>query len=251
MILPSEHHSSPRSYWIGFAHGAGLPAVILAATFVGIGSVCRDFGFSLPWTLLACCLIWAGPAQLILVSGLGLGASPIAVALAVTLSSVRLLPMVVSIMPYLRAAHPRRPALYLCGHLVAISMWVEGLRLLPNVPVERRIPFYLGLGSALILTSMVAAFVGHQLASSMPVPFAAGLLFLTPVFFLLSLLRNAKDRIDRFSIVAGFFGLLAASPFGGGFELFFAGVGGGTLAYLVARGWSPFQKARDETFHDS
>ena len=201
--------------------------------------------------MLACGLIWAGPAQLILVSGLGLGASPVAVALAVTLSSVRLLPMVVSIMPLLRAGNPRRPVLYLCAHMVAISMWVEGLRLLPGLAAERRVPFYLGLGTALILTSMVAAFVGHQLATSMPVHFAAGLLFLTPVFFLLSLMRNAKDRIDRFSIVAGFFGLLAASPFGGGFELFFAGVGGGTLAYLVERGWTPFKKAKEGEVHDA
>ncbi|WP_163596267.1 AzlC family ABC transporter permease, partial [Klebsiella pneumoniae] len=71
---------------------------------------------------------------LILVNGLGAGGTWLAVGLTVGLSSVRLLPMVVSLLPYLRAGKPRHPlTMMLCAHMVAISIWVEGLRLLPKV----------------------------------------------------------------------------------------------------------------------
>jgi len=148
-------------YRRGLRASAALPAVILAATFIGIGSVCADYGMPLAWALLATLLIWAGPAHLILVGGLGSGASWVALALTVGLSSVRLLPMVVSLLPYLRLKdrHPLIAAL--CAHMVAISIWVEGLRLLPQVDAEGRVPFFLGLGTGLLASiGALGPFIG-------------------------------------------------------------------------------------------
>ena len=49
-------------------------------------------------------LVWAGPAQVILISALGAGATSVETALAVGLSSVRLLPMVISLLPLIKDA---------------------------------------------------------------------------------------------------------------------------------------------------
>lgn len=224
-----------RWYRRGLRAAVGLPAVILAATFIGIGSVCADYGMPLLWALLGTVLIWAGPAQLILVGGLGAGGSWLAVGLTVGLSSVRLLPMVVSLLPYLRlkGRHPLVGAL--CAHLVAISIWVESLRLLPHVPAEGRVPFFLGLGTGLLFSATASTAVGYGLAGIIPAAFAAGLLFLTPIFFLLSLFATARFLSDWLAIGSGFFGLLAASLAGDGLELLYAGLGGGTLAYGLGR----------------
>ena len=80
---------------------------MLFGTFVGIGALGHDFGFSLLWMLLSTALIWAAPAQVILISALGSGAGAIEAAIAVTLSGVRRLPMVVALLPMLRTEGTR------------------------------------------------------------------------------------------------------------------------------------------------
>ena len=76
--------------------------------------------------ILATLLIWAAPAQVILISTLG-SASLIEVALAVSLSSVRFMPMVVALLPMLKDANTRPHQLILPAHLTAISAWVEAM----------------------------------------------------------------------------------------------------------------------------
>ena len=51
--------------------------LVLIGTYVGIGALAHDYGFSLGWALLSTLLVWAGPAQVILVSALGSGATPV------------------------------------------------------------------------------------------------------------------------------------------------------------------------------
>ncbi|MDP2803934.1 MAG: AzlC family ABC transporter permease [Phreatobacter sp.] len=228
-------------YRRGLRAAVALPAVILAATFIGIGSVCADYGMPLAWAVLATVLIWAGPAHLILVGGLGSGASWLAIALTVGLSSVRLLPMVVSLLPYLRLQNRHPVMAIVCAHLVAISIWVESLRLLPQIDGEGRVPFFLGLGTGLLASATTATVVGYGLAGIIPHAFAAGLLFLTPIFFLLSLFATARVLSDQLAIGFGFFGLLLGALAGDGLELLYAGLGGGTLAYGLAR----LKRARD------
>jgi predicted branched-subunit amino acid permease len=51
----------------------------------GVGALAHDYGFSLEWVLLSTVLVWTAPAQVILLSALGAGASPLEAALAVGL----------------------------------------------------------------------------------------------------------------------------------------------------------------------
>jgi hypothetical protein len=65
----------------------------------------------------------------------------------VTISGIRLLPMVVSVLPMLRSPGTRMRQLILPSHFVAVTVWVESFRLLPHVPRERRIAFVNGLAA--------------------------------------------------------------------------------------------------------
>ena len=51
--------------------GSTVLALVLFATYVGIGALAHDTHFSLGWALASTVLIWAGPAQIILISTLG------------------------------------------------------------------------------------------------------------------------------------------------------------------------------------
>ena len=57
-------------------------AAVLFATYLGIGALAHDSHFSLLWTLLSTILVWAGPAQIIVITTLGSGATIIQSALA-------------------------------------------------------------------------------------------------------------------------------------------------------------------------
>ena len=95
----------------------------------------------------------------------------IEVAIAVGLSGVRLLPMVVALMPVLRGPQTRARQLLLPAHFTAVSMWVESMRLAPQMPVERRIPFCNGLACGYMLSAIIATIAGYLLAARLPETF--------------------------------------------------------------------------------
>src|ERR1043166_973163 len=102
---------------------------VLIGNYVGLGALAFEFGFSLWCMSASTLLIWAAPAQVILISTLTTS-SLLEVALAVMLTSVRFLPMVAAIMPQLNAPGVRQRDLVLPMHVTAISVWVEGMRLI-------------------------------------------------------------------------------------------------------------------------
>jgi predicted branched-subunit amino acid permease len=210
-------------------------AYVLFGTYIGIGALGHDFGFSLAWTVVCTLLVWAGPAQVILISALGAGASFIEVAVAVGLSAVRLLPMVVAMLPMIKRPDTRAWKLVLPAHFTAVSLWVEAMRLLPKVPRENRIAFCNGLGSGYGVVATAATVTGFYLAAKLPPLMSAALLFLTPLAFLMSTLRNAHMLVDRLALALG---LILGPLFAYwqiGLDLMWSGVAAGTAAYVVHR----------------
>ena len=100
-------------------------ALVLFATYLGIGALAHDTQFSLAWTLLSTLLVWAGPAQIIVITTLGSGATVLQSAIAVTVSAIRLFPMVVSVLPLMRTPETKRRQLILVAHFTAVTLWVE------------------------------------------------------------------------------------------------------------------------------
>lgn len=209
--------------------------LVLAGTYVGMGALAHDFGFSSWWLALSTVLVWAAPAQVILISALGAGSALIEAALAVSLSAIRLFPMVVALLPLLRGEGTRLRDLLLPAHFTSVSMWVESIRLLPGLPRERRIAFCNGLSVGYMSTAASFGFVGYYLAAELPPLLAGALLFLTPMSFLLSTARNAKAMMDKLALVLGLLlgTILTATHVQ--LDLMWTGIGGGTLAYVVHR----------------
>ena len=229
--------SEPAKPLDGFLLGfrAGLTSVfqlVLFGTFLSIGTLAHDLGFSATWVVLATLLIWAAPAQVIMLSALGAGAPPVEVAIAVSLSAMRLLPMVVSLLPVIRTERTRPFGLILAAHFTAVSMWIETLRLAPTRPRAERVAFTNGIGA-----SFLATILGHYLAAVLPDSLVAALLFLTPISFLTSVTRSSRLLSDRLAFVAG----LVLGPllvfYKIGLDLLWTGLLGGTAAYLVHRAW--------------
>jgi predicted branched-subunit amino acid permease len=238
VALPSldslQWHSALRTFFWGMrSAGSTVLALVLFATYLGIGALAHDSDFSLGWAIASTIFVWAGPAQIILISTLGSGATAVQAAIAVTVSAIRLFPMVVSVMPMLRTPTTKRRQLVLAAHFIAVTIWVECYRLLPQVPRERRIVFTQGLGCGLLLVCLTATTIGYGLAASLPQLLAAAILMLTPLAFLLSTARNCRQLADVVALVLG----LALFPLGAtlhsGVDILISGISAGTIAYGV------------------
>ncbi len=214
---------------------AGITSVqgaVLFASYIGFGGLCAGIGFPMGAAVFSTFVIAALPSQLLLIGGFVAGNGMLVIALAVLLSAARLLPSVVTLLPYLRG---RLPVQLFAAHFVAVSVWVESRRLLPPLPPAGRLPFYFGLVTVFNVGCVSATAIGYLLAGELPRALATGLTFLTPISFLLALTRNSRDLVDYLSLAFG----LALTPvfaeFGGRLDLLWIGLVGGTAAWLVHR----------------
>ena len=209
-----------------------VQAMVLFATFIGYGGLCVSLGFPLGATLLSSAVIFAMPSQLLVVSGFIGGNTLPVIALGVFLSAARLLPATVTMLPYLRGKLWQQ---LIASHFVAVTVWVEGKRLLPSTPVHERLPFYFGFALMCVLFGTIATWAGYFLAGSLPRPLALGLSFLTPMSFLIALIRNARDLVDYLALILG---LVLAPLFVWlklPLDLLWAGLLGGGIAWFIHR----------------
>ena len=115
MSAPVTFNSTAAAFFGGVKSAlTSVFFLVLAGTYIGIGALAHDYGFSSWWLALSTMLVWAAPAQVILISALGTGAPPLEAAIAVTLSAIRLFPMVVALLPLLRGPEHARCATCCC-----------------------------------------------------------------------------------------------------------------------------------------
>lgn len=209
--------------------------IVLVGTYISLGALAHDLGFPSLWLAISTMLVWAAPAQVIVIMGLSTGGPLIEIAVAVSLSGIRLLPMVVALLPVVKAPSTRFRDLILPAHFTAISMWVEALRLAPKIPHAARIPYVNGIGVAFMGSAVISGMAGYYLASLLPVLLVSALLFLTPMSFLSSAVRNSQLLSDRLALVVGLFMTPLLAWLGVGLDLMWTGVVGGTLAYAIHR----------------
>ncbi|MFD1701526.1 AzlC family ABC transporter permease [Methylopila henanensis] len=233
--LDAASHS-PKGWALRGARAAiAVPGVVLFGSFIGFGAMTHDYGWPLWIAVLSTLLVWAAPAQVVLAGALASGAGIAGATLAVTVSAVRLLPMVVSILPVLRSERTSVWMRLLAAHYVAVTAWFEGLRLTPTLPRAARMPFFLGLANALVVGSALATAAGHALAGVLPTALSIGLLGLTPLYFLMSLERGSKGLGERVALVLGLALAPLIAPFTPQYDILLTGVVGGTIAFAVER----------------
>jgi len=149
----------------------------------------------------------------------------------VTVSAIRLFPMVVSVLPLMRTPKTRRRELIFAAHLTAVTLWVECHRFLPQVPRERRIAFVHGLGCGLVSVCLCANTVGYFLAANLTQALGAAILLLTPLSFLFSTARNSREIADIVALVLGLVLYPLAAKMNSGLDILVSGLVAGTVAY--------------------
>lgn len=232
---PDKLSTRTRWFFRGVASAVSIPGLILISAFVGFAGLAREAGITLPQAVFMTGLVWALPAKVVLIGAIMSGASLPAAALAVSLSSVRLTPMVVALMPELRSERGRPIVLYLLSHFVAVTSWVIAMEKVREVPREMRTSWYAGLGGSLVLGNMVVVALVYAVAGSLPPILSAALLLLTPIYFLTSLWGSAREAASHYAMIFGIVLGPVFHLFMPGGDLMAAGFIGGIGAYVLYR----------------
>jgi predicted branched-subunit amino acid permease len=223
------------AFWRGLLVTLTAPGLTLFFTSIGFGSLARDLGYSLGQAFFMTTAFYALPAQVMLIDQLARGASIAAAAFAVSLTAVRLLPMTVTLLPLIKGNGRFRLAHFVAGHVMAITVWLEGSRRLPLLPQHLRLAHFFGIGGGMFLSTCLGTVTGHMLALVVPQALLAALLFMTPVYFLLSLAVGARLPMDWIAIGLGI--LLGPILFqlAPGPDLMLTGLIGGSIAYFFEK----------------
>jgi len=224
---------------LGVRESLSLPGLMIAASYLGFGSLVSGTGLSLWLGLASTASGWALPGQIALVELYGTGASLAAITVAVWLTNARLLPMTITLMPVIDD-RPQRGGPgwlpYLYAHLIAVTGWAVSMRRGPQLPPDQRLPFFLGLTLCLWLISLIATAAGWALAGRVPLSLTLALVLLNPLYFMLMLVEVRRRSWLIALIVGAALGppLHELNPEWG---LMLTGLIGGTAAWGLARHW--------------
>ena len=234
---PSEGHEPRQSglYWYrrGMRHLMSTPAAVLCISFAGFGGFARESGIDVIHAMFMTLSIWALPSAVVLVGGIVSGAGLLAIATAVALASIRMMPMIVAFVPEVRDRDTPTWKLVLLCHVTAITSWVFGMTHLPALPRYARVPFYAGFALTLTTINVFVTALGFAVAGAVPPLVAAALFMTTPLYFMLTLPSAARILSDRLALIFGFaLGPLFAL-YVPGTDLIWTGLVGGIAAYGI------------------
>lgn len=224
-----------NAFWRGIRDALGAPVLVLFAGMVGFGAMGRTHGFD-PWVAgLTSLLMFALPGQVVMLEMLISGSSWLAIGFAVSLTSTRFITMVLTLFPQLHR-RDRNPLLYVWVHLLAMTAWAMSMREFPRMARHHRLSYFMGIALPCWLISMPGTVLGYFVAGSVPAAVTLGLVFINPLFFLLTF-TEVKPWGNRLAIGLGcmlgpVFYLLDADS-----SLLLTGLVAGTLAYVVDRRW--------------
>jgi len=221
------------AFWGGVREAAGVPMLIMGASFLGFGSMIKDINWSIWLALYSTLSTWALPGQIAMAEMASSGAPLLAIVLAVGLINARLLPMVAALLPQVRNSGTPKWVYYAVAMIIAATSWVGTMRRLPDLRQDQKLPFLAGFGLLLYCGSPFFAATGYMLSGSVPTPITLAFIFLNPLYFVLLFLMDLEDPGRIFALILGaIIGPLTfmLTP---DWTLIITGLVGGTLAWAL------------------
>ncbi len=185
------------------ARGMNSPAVALGASFIAIGALLKNLGFSIQESIFSTFLTYALPGSLVMAESMLIGASLINIFLAVWLVNSRLYPMTVSLMPLLMHKSQPRWKYYLSCHFIAVSSWLIMKNNYKKIEKENRIDFWIGIGIATWLIAIFSTVIGYVSADYLNKDMMLGLAIVNPIYFMCAMIGVMKTIQLSSAIILG------------------------------------------------
>lgn len=211
-----------------------LPALLVFIGVLGFGSLCRQSGLSLEFSVSNLLVMWALPGQIAFVELLTAGNSLFAIVLAVSMANARFLPMAATLAPLVRPSLKRPVWLYALVHLISFNLWIWLLRRLPELSMADRVRYYLGFALTTFIAGMIGAVLGYVLAGVVPHVVTLGLVFMFVAYFAL-MLSDVRGVAGLGAVILGAVLGPLLNMVSSDWGVLATGVIGGTLAFAVER----------------
>ena len=222
-------------FFRGFKSIKGLdsPAFALGASFVAIGALLKNLGFSIQESIFSTFLTYALPGSLVMAESLLVGASLVNIFLAVWLVNARLYPMTVSLMPLLMDKSQPRWKYYISCHFIAVSAWLIMKSKHQSINRKYRIDFWIGIGTATWSVAIVSTVIGYLASDYLNKDMMIGLAIVNPVYFMCMLVGAMKTIEISLSVILGtilgpLFYFLSPE-----WSILYGGFTAGTIAYFI------------------
>jgi len=209
------------------------PAIALGASFIAIGALLKNLGFTIQESIFSTFLIYALPGSLVMAESMLIGASLLNIFLAVWLVNARLYPMTVSLMPLVMHKNQPRWKYYLSCHFVAVSSWLIMKSNYQKIEKEHRIDFWIGVGTSTWLIGIFSTMLGFFSADYLNKDMMIGLAIVNPIYFMCAMIGVMKTKSISFAIILG--AILGPSFYFLSPEwcILFGGIIAGTIAFLI------------------
>jgi predicted branched-subunit amino acid permease len=219
----------------GFKSVKGLdsPAFALGASFIAIGALLKNLGFSIQESIFSTFLTYALPGSLVMAESLLVGASLFNIFLAVWLVNARLYPMTVSLMPLLMDQSQPRWKYYVSCHFIAVSAWLIMKSKHQSIDKKYRIDFWIGIGTATWSIAIISTVIGYLASDFLNKDMMIGLAIVNPVYFMCMLVGAMKTIQVNISVILGailgpIFYFLSPE-----WSILYGGFIAGTIAYFI------------------
>ena len=219
----------------GFAsiRGVRSPAIALGASFIAIGALLKNIGFTIQESIFSTFLTYALPGSLVMAESMIIGASLINIFIAVWLVNARLYPMTVSLMPLLMHKSQPKWKYYLSCHFIAVSSWLIMKDNYEQINKESRIDFWIGGGVATWSVAIFSTVIGYLASDFLNEEILIGLAIINPIYFICMMVGAMKTIKISLSIILG--AILGPSFYFVSPEwcILFGGITAGTVAFLI------------------
>ncbi len=183
--------------------GVGSPAIALGASFVAIGALLKNLGFTIQESIFSTFLTYALPGSLVMAESMFIGASLINIFVAVWLVNARLYPMTVALMPLLIHSSQPRWKYYLSCHFIAVSSWLIMKDNYEAIKKENRIDFWIGIGTATWSVAIIATVIGYFASDFLNRDILIGLAIVNPIYFICMMVNAMKTIQITLSVILG------------------------------------------------
>lgn len=230
-INPKPVDTFGEAFWLGVKTGIAGPAPVLLAGMLGFGAMSHGAGIDVFFASLISFAVFALPGQVVFVEMVSVGASASAIAFAVALTSTRFVTMTLTLFPQIPKKLNEPPRL-VSVHLLAMSAWTYCMQEFPKLKPELRYGYFIGIGTICWLISAPATFIGYWLSDAVPIWVTYALLFVNPLFFLMSF-TEVPIKVNQVAILIGGVSGLFAFTWYPENALLICGGGFGSLVYLI------------------
>jgi predicted branched-subunit amino acid permease len=223
-----------RAFWGGFFDAVGLPTAVLFSSTLGFGSLAFKADYPLGLTVLSVFTVWGLPGQIAMVELFAIGASVLPIAVAAAGANARFLPMTVSLLPLMKGSFRSWRWAYLMAQFISINTWIGLTRRGPTLPLDQRPFYFVGFSLICMIAGAAGTALGFLLAGTLPHTLTLGLVFLSPIYFLM-VFSGVRERGGVIAVLMGAIAgpvLHAASPEWG---VPATGFLAGTAAFLLDR----------------